>query len=281
MFRSRRARLSLGLTAVLLGLAAPAAGAQRTTQTVRRGPLSAHFSFSRVGTLDYQHLSLTIADGGTVQYQRPVSSPFCEKYCQPGDPRRAGSSVVFGRLAAGGTQLLLDLYSGGAHCCSIVQAFSRVDGGASWSRSSFNFGDPGYRLVSLGHNGVQEFLSADDSFAYAFTDYAASGMPVMVRRWVQGHFVDVTRDYPGLVARDAVQWMRAFRQQRRSHYSDTTGVIAAWAADEDELGHAVAVATFLRRAAAAHELNSGLGSPQNARYVTALNRFLRRRGYLN
>jgi hypothetical protein len=77
--------------------------------------------------------------------------------------------------------------------------------------------------------------------------------------------------------------MRAFRQQRHSHYADTTGVVAAWAADEDELGHAGMVATFLHHAAGARQLNSGAGSgmAQNARYVVALNRFLRRRGYLS
>lgn len=282
MFRSRRARLTVGLTAVLLGLAAPTASAKTVTQTATHGPLSASFSFSfrQIGTFQYGHLSLTISAGGNVQYHRPVTSSFCQKYCEPGDPGKNGASMAFKPLSSSGTQLVLDLYSGGAHCCSIVQVFSQANSTSGWSRSSFNFGDPGYRLVDLSHDGTDEFLSANDSFAYAFTDYAASGMPLMILRWQNGHFADVTRDHPLLIAHDAALWMRAFKQEKRSHYTDTTGVIAAWAADEDELGHAGAVATFLRRAAAAKELNSGVGTPENARFVMTLNRFLRKQGYL-
>ncbi|HWD69883.1 MAG TPA: hypothetical protein VG293_06780 [Solirubrobacteraceae bacterium] len=74
--------------------------------------------------------------------------------------------------------------------------------------------------------------------------------------------------------------MKAFTQEKRSHYTDTTGIVAAWAADEDELGHAGTVASFLHRAAAAKELNSGVGTPENAKFVAALNRFQHRHGYL-
>ena len=283
MFPTRRLRLTLGLTAAILGLAATGAVARTVTQTARSGSLSASFSYTPVGTYSYRHETLTIRDGGAVQYSRPVSSSLCGRYCGPADPGRGGASIAWEHLAATGPQLLLNLYSGGAHCCSIAQVFTRASGASHWTRSTFDFGDPGYRLVDLNRDGTDEFLSADDAFAYAFTDYAASGLPLMIMRWSDGRFVDVTRSYPTRIARDAALWMRAFTQQRRSHYADTTGVIAAWAADEDELGHSGMVATFLHRAATARQLNSGPGSgmPQNARYVVALNSFLRRRGYLH
>jgi hypothetical protein len=282
MSPTRRLRLALILTAAVLGFAASAALARTITQTASHGSLSASFSYTPVGTYSYRHEVLTIRDAGAVQYSRPVSSSLCGRYCEPAAPGRRGASIAWEHLGSSGPQLLLNLYSGGAHCCSIAQVFTRRTGSSHWTRNVFNFGDPGYRLVDLGRDGIDEFLSADDAFAYAFTNYAASGLPLMIMRWSDGRFVDVTRSYPNRIARDASIWMRAFRQQRRSHYAYTTGVIAAWAADEDELGHVTMVATFLHRAARAHELNSGAGSgmPQNARYVVTLNRFLRRWGYL-
>jgi len=83
------------------------------------------------------------------------------------------------------------------------------------------------------------------------------------------------------VARDAAQWMRAFQSQASSHYQDSVGVVAAWAADEDMLGHSNVVMKFLSAQAAAGHLNSAL-SPVVAsgqKFVVALQRFLRRYGY--
>ena len=280
MLHPRGFRRTLMLVAAFAAMVAPASAAT-ITQTARSSPFSASFSFTHTAGITYEHQMLTIRSAGKVQYRAPVTSSFCHRYCEPGNPSRKGASVAWRRLSATGRQLVLDLYSGGAHCCSIAEVFNQTPGSTHWTRSTFNFGDPGYELVDLNHDGSDEFLTADDRFAYAFTDYAASGMPLLILRWSDGHFSDVTRSYPARIARDAAVWMRAFKQQRRSHYGDTTGVIAAWAADEDALGNSGMVASFLKRAAAAKQLNSGLGGsvPQNARFVVALQRFLRRAGY--
>lgn len=281
MLDPRRLRLILPLSVMLAGLVAPAAMARTITQTVRRGPLSASFSFRSGGTYSYSRERLTIRSGASVEYSAPVHSSLCGRYCMPVDPSPNGSSIAWRRLSPSGAQLLLDLYSGGAHCCSIADVFSQAPGAGHWTKSTFDFGDPGYKLVDLNHDGIDEFLSADDRFAYAFTDYAASGMPLEIMRWSDGRFRDVTRSYPVLIARDAGRWMKLFRQQRRSHYAYTAGIIAAWAADEDELGNSGRGAGFLRHAASADELNSGSGDqPRNGRFVVMLDRSLRRWGYL-
>jgi hypothetical protein len=283
MLEPRRLRLTLALSVVLAGLLASTALAATITQTAKSGSLSASFSFRKLGNFSYSLGALTIRSGGTVQYSRPVRDSLCGKYCMPGATSAKDSSIAWRKLSGSGSQLLLDLYSGGAHCCSIAEAFSQAPGASHWTRSSFDFGDPGYELVDLGHDGTDDFLSADDRFAYAFTDYAASGMPLLIMRFADGRFRDVTSSYPSRIARDAARWMKAFAQQRHGHYTDTTGIIAAWAADEDALGNSAKVARFLAHAASAHELNSGLGdqTPQNARFVAALNRSLHKWGYLS
>jgi hypothetical protein len=55
--------------------------------------------------------------------------------------------------------------------------------------------------------------------------------------------------------------------------------MAAWAADEDLLGHVKLVNRYLAQQAKAGHLNSPL-YPGGKRFVTKLQKFLRRHGYL-
>jgi hypothetical protein len=91
----------------------------------------------------------------------------------------------------------------------------------------------------------------------------------------------VTRSFPDLIATDANQWMGAFKAQASSHYQDSVGVIAAWAADEDMLGRSAAVAKFLAVEAKEGHLNSALSpvNPSGEKFVAVLQKFLKSHGY--
>ena len=65
----------------------------------------------------------------------------------------------------------------------------------------------------------------------------------------------------------------------RDHYSDSVGVIAAWAADEDPLGHRQRVSRYLAQQARAGHLNAPFEAG-GRRFIANLQKFLRRRGYL-
>jgi hypothetical protein len=266
----------IGATVVVL-VAAPAALA--TTQTVSAAGVTATFTFQ--GKVPSFHgLRLTIARGGTVVYDQPVVSKFCDKLCWPGPAvsRRASVEVV-DLEHTGEPDVVLDLYSGGAHCCTVVQIFSFDAASSGYIQTERVFGDPDARIVDLAHDGRFEFLTADDSFAYRFTDFAASGLPIEILTFANRHFTDVTRNYPALVAKDAALWLKAFKGMARDHYSDSVGVIAAWAADEDLLGHVKLVSRYLHQQAAAGHLNAPFGAG-GTKFVANLQKFLRRRGYV-
>ena len=271
--------IALVATAVLL-VAAPVALA--TTQTAQSGDVSATFTFG--GSYpNFTGLQLSIAQGNTVFYDEPVVSKVCGMYCAPGSPSGPGTSVhVLDLENDGQPDVVLDLYSGGAHCCWIEQIFSFDPGTMTYAMTQRDFGDPGEEIVDLRQNGRYEFLTADDSFAYEFTDFAASGLPIQVLTFSDRRFFNVTRQYPRLVARDAAGWMKAFNSMSKQHYSDSVGVVAAWAADEELLGHSRRVNTFLARQLKAGHLNSALSpeEPGGARFVAKLRKFLRRHGYL-
>jgi hypothetical protein len=251
-----------------------------TTQTASSGSVTATFTFQ--GKVPSFHgLRLTIARAGTVVYDQPVVSKFCASLCWPGPAvavQRPAVQVV-DLEHNGEPDVVLDLYSGGAHCCTVVQIFSFDAAANTYVKTDQVFGDPDARVVDLRHDGRFEFLTADDSFAYRFTDFAASGLPIEILTFAGGHFTDVTRSYPALVAKDAAFWLKAFKSMAREHYPDSVGVIAAWAADEDLLGHVKLVNRSLRQQAAAGHLNAP-GAAGGTKFIASLQKFLRRRGYL-
>ena len=173
-------------------------------------------------------------------YDHAVSSRWCGHECSPNIVAEARKVIHVVHLEGSGPpSVVLDLYSGGAHCCFIEQVYSLQAKPAVVHKAEYNFGNPGVRLMKL-ITGSYGFLSANNDFAYAFTDYAASGMPIAIFSFSDNAFHNVTVLYPGLIQKDANQFMNAFQAQARSHYEDSVGVVAAWAADEDLLGRSAA-----------------------------------------
>ena len=273
--------LLTSLAVAALTLSAVPATALATTQTAQSGNVSATFTFS--GSYpNFTGMRLSIAQGGTAYYNEPVTTKLCGKYCAPASPSAKGSSVhVLDLEHDGQPDVVLDLYTGGAHCCYVEQVFSFDPGTMTYTKTQRDFGDPGEQIVDLRHNGRYEFLTADDSFAYEFTDFAASGLPIQILTFSDRRFVNVTRQYPKLIARDAARWRSAFNSMGKQHYSDSVGVVAAWAADEELLGHAKLVNTFLANQLRAGHLNSALSpeEPSGAKFVAKLRKFLRTHGY--
>src|SRR5579884_3293860 len=112
---------------------------------------------------------LTITRAGKLVYDQPVSSTSCLRLCVAGK----GSLRVLDLEPARPRDVVLDLFSGGAHCCTVLQIFSYDAATRGYVEAERNFGDPGVRFLDLRHNGRVELLTADDSFAYEFTSFAA------------------------------------------------------------------------------------------------------------
>ena len=276
-------RRSLITALVLASSALLAPAALATTQTASGGAVNATFTFSGHYP-NYAGLHLRIAQSGSVLYDQPVSSKACGRYCAPGATGPKASSVhVIDLDHTGQPNVVLDLFTGGAHCCSVAQVFTFDPGTMTYAETERNFGDPGAQIEDLGHDGHFEFVTADDAFAYAFTDFAASGLPLQILTFSGSRFQDVTNSYPALIRRDAATWLNAFHHMARQHYADSVGVIAAWAADEYRLGKSATANRFLHQQAKAGHLKSALApnESQGQRFVAALQKFLRRHGYLH
>jgi hypothetical protein len=264
-----------------LGLPTPAAAAA-ATQTAHSGDVTAKFSFN--GSWPQYHSEhLTILQAGVVRYSAPVVSSSCTLQfpCAPASPLSRTPSVhVLDLEHNRSPDVMLDLFTGGAHCCFIEQIFSYDVARGTYVMTERNFWDPGARIVDLGHNGRYELQTADEHFAYEWTSFAASGLPVQILTFSHRQFHNVTRRYPTVIAKDAAAWLSAFKGTAEYHWAESAGTIAAWAADEELLGHSHLVNTYLAQQAKAGHLKTSFG-PEGHKFVASLMKFLRRYGYVS
>lgn len=262
--------------------------ASATTNSATLGDVTATLTYQKtypeggnIGVPEARDSILTIEVAGHLAYRAAVFSPVCGRLCWPEPSYGSGQDHALRvvRLQPGSPDVVLSLFSGGAHCCFVDQVFS-PGSGRFYVKSEIDLGDPGARLETLPGSPYVAIVTANDEFAYEFTDFAASGLPIKILRHEHASFLDVTRHYPALVRADASQWLSAFYAQKSSHYQDSVGVIAAWAADEYLLGRSPEADQFLHQQAAAGHLNSLLTpSLKGTTFIGQLQRFLEREGY--
>ncbi len=276
--------ISLAAALAALCIAGSAAGTTRD-QHVQRASLGTwratltYDQASGAGLPIYTHLRLAVWHDTKQLLDVPVvSSEPGATHPQPETAAAGkGSSLVFRDLDGDGMpDLLLRLYTGGAHCCFVDQVFDFS--GAHPIKVELDLADWGGAIVLA--SGKPLLRTADDSFAYEFTAYAGTGAPILLLRYLGGKFEDVTRSHVQLVQADAARWWRASREGGAG--SDARGVLAAWAADEAMLGHAATAKRTLLALAAAGKIGgeSEPGWPTGSAYVTKLWSFLAKHGYV-
>ena len=282
----RRLSATVAVAALSLAVAVPSASA--ATETASHGPVTATFSYSQTRDYTFRNLELKIVRNGVVALDAPIASADCQYGCVPaGTPLgRETSSVRVSDLDGDGEpEVIVDVFTGGAHCCFLAQVYSLQPGPArdlvpTYSRTERNFADPGYALDDLNGDGVPEFASADGRFAYAISSFAGSGFPLQVLRFHNGGFSDVTRDFPALIRADSRYWWRVYRKHARKSPPDNDpglGALAAWAGDEYLLGNGRRVQREIKAALRRGWLDGLFGSGR--RTVRNLNALLTQAGY--
>jgi hypothetical protein len=267
-------------------MAAVPAQASAVTETASSESVTATFTYDKSEDTNFSNLRLVIERGGTVLLDQRVESADCADFCWPGgggDPENK-SVKVLDTDYDGEPEVVLDLYSGGAHCCLVAQVFSfvpPVDGqSAGYAKVERNFADPAYTLKARGRHGFAEFRTVDFRFLYSLASYAGSGAPVQIFRFKSGEFVDVTREYPTLIRADSKRQWKTYRRYIRGTPPENDpglGALAAWAGDEYLLGHGKRVQRELRAALRRGWLNDG--HIRGRAMIRVLNRVLSDAGY--
>jgi hypothetical protein len=186
--------------------------------------------------------------------------------------------------ADGEPEVVLDLYTGGAHCCLYSWIYRYLPDEGRYVRTRHDWGNVGYTLEDLGRDGRLELRSADDRLAYAFSCYACSWFPPRIWRYDAGRMVDVTRLFRGVVRGDARRAWRRYLALRDDDEYDVRAILAGYAADRALLGEFDAAWRQLLAAKRRGDLEEpGEGKaiwPEGSRYLKQLRRFLEDAGYL-
>lgn len=269
--------------------------ASKVDVTVKLGDVTAAFSASpanlpAAGPSGFRHGVITVAAPGEPARRVPVSPPWgfstirgvVELTPITGGPNGSPFCVArFGR-ASPETAVVVGTFSGGAHCCTWLEALVALPRAAAGARPIWqDIGNPGVGLRS--YAGATLLLTADNSFAYTFDSYAGSGMPIRILE-LKGHeFVATTRSYPLFVKADAKFWWQQYEQvsgPKGSEPRGGLGLLAPWVADECLLGDSSSAWATVARLQSQGRLAGGTpGWPRGAAYVRALRAFLVRQGY--
>lgn len=272
------------------GCAAPPPAKPRgyRVQQAERGEIVAELSFVARDSR-YTRERVRIVRAGQVVLDEAVPGVAncdakCERFVRPRDSTRGGESIWLRDLDGDGElEVVIDMWTGGASCCTFTIVYGLVGGGY---RHDSELWGTGYRLRRLGSDGRWQFVGVDQRWKYAFACGACAPLPVRVWQYDAGTISVVTRKWPAFVRQEARGLFRRYLRVR-SHSNSlsrgtTRAVLAAWVADQCNLGrcqHGLRVVRgALRRGELrrAHRYDSG---PFEQAYVKKLKRMLRRFGY--
>jgi hypothetical protein len=106
-----------------------------------------------------------------------------------------GQSLGVGPLTRGSApSVIVQSYSGGAHCCNIVKAL--VPGPTGYKIVELGGGDGGPWEAfpkDISGNGVVDIVESDGAFNYAFSSYAGSFAPPMIHNLAGTSVVNVSK----------------------------------------------------------------------------------------
>lgn len=172
--------------------------------------------------------------------------------------------------ADGEPEVVVDLFSGGAHCCWSTVVFVPKDG--TYRARLAQWGNAGYTLEDLDGNGMPELVTTDDSFSSAFTSYAASYRPPQFLALVGQKLRDVTPNFPALIEADIVEIDGLLDRYRGEQGAELDGLIAARMADLALLGREPEIGPYLDMARRRGDTQAG--------FKDELLAFLREIGYI-
>ena len=247
----------LALAAIAAVLACvSSASAQPTSSEPLRMPWRSLLEWQpKQGTVIYANddLQLTVSASAAatpdeqvavITVRRPGMAPITLRG-EPGIGWRFGIGRVDAKVRA--PAVLLQSFTGGAHCCSVIDV--AVPEGAA------------YRVVRLTHRGVDgktshmfdaaldefpidltgdgiaDFVLTDDAFLYRFSSYAGSVPPPLVLNIAGGRTVDVSKA-PGLRPLFAMKMAeaRAYCAAPSWERNERNGACAGYVADAARIG---------------------------------------------
>ena len=131
------------------------------------------------------------------------------------------------------SEVIVQAYSGGAHCCTNTTVYS-------WQDDKFTSVEFGY-LDGLGGSfedmdgdGFSEFISSDNRFLYRFSSYAGSSPPPLISTFKGGEFTETTREHPAVIRERIAKIEETFAD--KNYEGERNGLLAGYVAMKSLVG---------------------------------------------
>jgi hypothetical protein len=276
-------------------IAAPAAMAATTgpkTETATSGGVTATLTYTMKSAYEASDLKLVVTRDGVPATLEGGSDPAagCQE-CQgafpiggiglDGDDTK--SLTITDLDGNGENEIIVDTFTGGAHCCSISAIYGWDPATNQYRHLIEYWGDPAYVLKKLGTTPGQELVTYDPRFAYTFCAYVCSAMPLVIYRYENYKLVDVTRDYPAQLRADNRSLEKAIIKTARQKGS-VRGLYPALCANLYNLGEGAQCTKTLNTALKRGWLKTEPGDAAahwsgGKKYIARVEKVLARYGY--
>ncbi|MBD2165684.1 hypothetical protein H6G04_14900 [Calothrix membranacea FACHB-236] len=265
------------ISQTLIGLAclntATVLAQSATAETIsgKSGNVQAQITYEKPQEYQYKNVRLQISRSGQTVLDKKLSQE--SEYDRPIGDLLEGQEKNIPVLDLDGNkepEVIADFFTGGAHCCTYSLIYRYDSKAKQYKKIRHEWGNGGYRLKDLDNDGLPEFDSRDDRFAYAFSSYAASGYPLQIWQYRQGKMVNVTRRYPKLIASNAAELWKTYNEIRQQG-EDGKGFLAAYLADKYMLGQGQQ---------GWQQVQQAYKKSDRTQFFTELRKFLRETGYV-
>src|SRR5689334_19050793 len=145
----RTRTLSFVAALALICVLPAGASAATKTETASLGQVAVTLSYDTGrAQYDVSNTRIAIARGGTTVLNQAVADPCAQCAVVPAGVTGGGSSLTIRDLDGDGEpEVLFDIYTGGAHCCSYTWIYRFT--GSTYTGLPATWGDTGYTLVDL------------------------------------------------------------------------------------------------------------------------------------
>lgn len=237
------------MAALFLAPAVTPTSAEAVIDVDRLGAVRAAVAYSPSGHLVHD-LGLVVLRNGYTAYDAAITTKACPSpTCRPVGPPNRPPLTVADLDGDAEAELLLNLVSGGNHCCFVTQIYA-FDGSGTYQLSAERTwgGDTGTPVVAdLDGDRIPELRTVDGRFSCRFSSCVASALPLAVWRYRTGGMRDITQRFREEVRLDAEKWWAQYIETRGTQGTATAGYLAAWAADNYRLGQRRQTLRALRR----------------------------------
>jgi hypothetical protein len=221
--------LITSLTIVGVGSCFLGGAAKAETKTAESGNVRAEVLFEPTSGLCSQNPQLRLFRSGQTAFNQNIPKQEVG-YCRLSDLQ------VRDLDKDNESEIILDIFSGGAHCCTSSLIYRYDVKTKKYTAITHRWGNGrGPKIEDLDKDGNVEFVTHDDRFSYKFSSYAGSRYPLQIWQYRQGKMIDATRRYPQQVKNHAAQlWQEYIKTQTQSEGGKA--ILAAYLADKYSLG---------------------------------------------